>query len=398
MKTTYKLSLFLLALCVTSVTFWACNRTVKKDEVLGNMELKSAPADFVGIVGSTPTPDFVQTRIGNDLPQAFNGNLIDETSMQIRFTRSASVLANRDYIYITNTFSHEVTWFVTFKGQTSGATKTYTGTSQTIDKTSFTWDGRNEGRFFMDGETVEYTLSFLGSSIKYTGLLTISGIEGVGSLNYGLVKRTLPNGDILKYSLIDDFDGSGSKIQTSYSDAADGTGKAVFYVADNIQRSGFFSYYMKATDNNGNGYTGGASGEALTELNKLTNVTDPSKIYFNAYIYGFGRANTSVFFQAFENDFADPTINSFPTRDVTMNDMYYTIIEVNWTGWKLVSVPYTSFKPANNPASGGGGNRIQEPHKLCGFGIELDSYPTPGMTVEAAIDDVYLSEYGPFQP
>ncbi len=397
MKTTYKLSLFLLALCVTSVTFWACNRTVKKDEVLGNQELKSAPADFAGIVGSTPTPDFVQTRIGNDT-RAYNGDLIDETSTTIRFTRSASNLADRDYIYITNTFSHEVTWFVTFKGQTTGATKTYTGTSKTLDKTNFTWDGRNEGRFFMDGETVEYTISFLGSSIKYSGLLTINSIGGVGALNYNEVKRTLPNGDILRFRAIDDFDDKGNKIQTSYSDAADGTGKAVFYISDKIQRSGYFSYYMKATDNNGNGYTGGASGEALTELNDQVKVTDPSKLYFNAYIYGYGRPNTSVFFQAFENDFADPDANSFPTRDVTKNDMYYTIIEINWTGWKLVSVPYTSFKPANNPASGGGGNRIQEPHKLCGFGIELDSYPTPGMTVEAAIDDVYFSEYGPFQP
>jgi hypothetical protein len=401
MKTTYKISFFLFALAITSVSFWACNRTVKNDEVLGNTLLKSAPADFAGVI----SPSNGIPLVWNPKPSAPQSLYHQQPITDPDFTANGARFGINppDRIYFTDVFSHEVTWFVEFTGAQSGAKKLFTGTSSYLDTTMVIWDGRAnnfEYRFFIRGEVVNYKLSFLGSSINYSGSFSINLPASAAStaplIKYNLATRLLPDGQILTYKRIDDFDATGQLIRTSYSDAADGAGAARFFLTDSKQVEGYFSYYMKATDNNGNGYCGGSSGELLTELQNYTALTDPSKIFFNVYVYGYGRPNSSLFLQAFENDFANPP--SFPLpRDNSKNDMYYTIIGVDWVGWRLVSIPYSSFKPANNPASGGGGNRIKEPHKLCGFGIELDSYPTPGLTVELAIDAIYMTENAPFQ-
>ncbi len=395
MKRSYKIGILLLALTVSLGTFWACKRTVENGEILGNPKLISAPGDFDGIINNGGLP---LTRLWSRAftPPVNQGAPIDKNH-NLRFAPSS--LEN---VFFYNEFSHVVTWYILLEGIQSGAQKSFTSTSNTLDSNNTFWNGSADGtRFFVKGEKVKYTLSFLGSSITYSDTLSIDG-GTQGAIRYNNRIKILPNGDTLKYKLIDDMEAEPTPIygiRTTYSDAADGNGKAAFFVNDKRQVGGFFSFYMKGTDNNGNSYCGGSSGEALTELHNFTVEQDPSKVYFNAYVYGFGRPNSSIFFQAFENDFADPSTFSYPLpRAVDKNDMWFSIIEVDWVGWKLVSVPYSSFMPANNPLSGGGGNRIKEPHKLCGFGLELESYPAPGATVELAVDDVYLTVNGPFQP
>jgi len=394
MKRSNRIIVVLLALVVSLGTFWACKRTMSNDEVLGNAQLMTAPAGFTGIVGAVGPVTRLWSRAS--IPPGNQGDVIDET-FKLNFAPSSY-----HNVFFENELSHEVTWYINLKGVNSGAEKKFTGTGKYIDSNQVFWDGSADGyRFFVKGETVHYTVSFLGTSISYTDSLTINN-SVQGAKKYTGSIKILGNGDTLRYKLIDDFDtqlpsASVPGCRTSYSDLADGSGKSSFYTTDRKQVGGYFSYYMIGTDNNGNGYMGGASGEALTEMHNFTTEKDPSKVFFNVYIYGYGRPNSALFLQAYENDFANPP--SFPLpRDKGQNDMWYSIVNVNWTGWKLVSIPYSSFKPANNPLSGGGGNRIKEPNKLCGFGIELESYPTPGLTIELAIDEIYLTENAPFQP
>lgn len=387
----------------------ACKRTLSKEDVIGNT-LVSAPDGFTGIVGTiAPT---VVTLYTNTLQP------VTATSPEVKFgdyfeynDGTGRRIYIGDRFFFNNKLSHSVTWYINYKGLSSGAVKSYSGTGNVIDTTVTYWDGSMNGsRFFMQGEQVGYTISFLGSSIKYTGLLKLD-ISG-GIRNYAKTdwdKKTakiLPNGDTLRYFLIDDMadggvlpGGSITGIRTSYADAADGVGAGKFFVTTKQQVDGHFSYYMIATDINQNTYCGGASGESLTEMYGATSESDASKVYVNAYVYGYGRPNTAISFQAFENDTwnlgdAIPAVRP----PANSNDMWYTIVQVDWLGWKLVSIPYSSFKSANNPNSGGGGNRIKEPHKIAGFGIELDSYPNGGSTVELALDAVYLTTNGPFQP
>jgi len=384
-----KISTFLLAVAILIGVFAACKRTFKDEEFMGT-QVRSAPADFSGIIGD-PGP----------VTKLWSG-ATNPTSQPLTTTPLISFGSNQRVEFI-NEFSHDVTWFLKIKGNTSGAIKEFTGTGKKIDSTIVYWDGAADGtRFFIANETVNYTLSFLGSSIVYSGSLGIATSLPNAPKRYRGFSKILPDGSLFRYTLVDNFDlgipAQVTGMRTSYSDAADGSGKAVFYVIDSKQVDGYFSYYMKGTDNNGNNYLGGASGELLEEMRGKIIESDPSKVYFNAYIYGYGRPNSAIFFQAFENDYFNPDDFTGPARDPKTSDMWYSIIEVNWTGWKLVSIPYSSLKPASNPLSGGGGNRIKEPRKLYGFGIELESYPNSGGTAELAIDHIIISENGVFKP
>lgn len=395
MKQFKRATLFLLALSFSLGIFWACKRTLKNDDVLGNPAMKSAPTDFAGINNAAG----IVTKYGsytNEL--GFPIDIVPGEEVQFAGSR---------YVYFDNSFSHEVSWFLTLTGSLSGAVKKFSGTGSKLTMNEFVWDGGSDGvPFFMRDDSVHYSLTFLGSTISYAGALHIQ--DRASAVPYSGSRYIYNiNGDTLQqYYFIDNFDGSPG-IQTSYSDAADGNGKAVFYVVDkqgvdDKSVDGHLSYYMKGTDNNGNNYCGGASGEALAELNGWSKETDPGKVFINAYVYGYAnRHGSSILFQLYENDFAENPVSgpsSYPVRDKTKNDMWYTIVQVNWVGWKLVSVPYSSFKPANDPMSGGNGNRIQEPHKLAGFGIELESYPTPGLTAEIGLDQVSLTTNKAFQP
>lgn len=391
MRRNYKIGILLLVLPLLWLGWSACKRTLKNDEVMGN-KLVSAPGDFTGIVGGVATPTY-----RNNIPQ---GPAVAGTH-KFQFGNWQGYKNYSDRFYFTNTLSHEVTWFIEFKGSMSHADKKYTGTSNSIDSLNMKWDGSADGnRFFMQGDTVYYTISFLGSAINYTGQFYISSTSPKGPIKYDGTFRALAPGDTVLYHLIDDMgDGGAAGIRTSYTDAADGNGAGQFFVSPALQVDGHFSYYMKATDNNSNTYCGGASGESLIEQYYATSESDPSKVYVNAYIYGYGRANTTLTFQSFENDSwnpGDPIPGVRPPA--ATNDMWYAMVQVDWLGWKLVSIPYSSFKSANNPASGGGGNRIREPQKMAGFGIELDSYPNGGSTVELSVDAIYLTTNGIFRP
>ncbi|MBC7487549.1 MAG: hypothetical protein H7282_12430 [Cytophagaceae bacterium] len=396
-----KISTFLLAVAILIGVFAACKRTFKDEEFMGTA-VRSAPADFSGIIIDTEPKTYLRKEAVIAPPAAPTTRtyeLVDENYPGgIEFgTAAASRVA------FVNEFSHDVTWFLKISGRTSGAIKEYTGTSKKIDSNIVYWDGAADGtRFFIFNEFADYTLSFLGSSISYNGLLKIANSAIKGPKKYPQFSKLLPDGSYYTYEQIDNFDlnisSTNTGLRTSYGDAADGAGKAVFFVTDTKQVDGYFSYYMKGTDNNGNNYLGGASGELLEELKGHIKESDPSKVYVNAYIYGYGRPNSALFFQAFENDFINPDDLSGPSRNAATSDMWFTIVEVNWVGWKLVSIPYSSFKPASNPLSGGGGNRIKEPKKIVGFGIELESYPNSGGTAELALDVVVISTNGVFKP
>ena len=395
MKALQKITLFLFALSLSLALFWACKRTVAKDEVLGSPTMKSAPSDFSGITNS---PGIL----------AYVGSYTNDLGFPVLLPSVKVSFGAKQYVYLNNAFSHEVSWFLTFRGEKSGAVKKYSGTGSQITIKELIWDGEAESKFFVKDENVNYNLTFLGSSISYTGTFQINDrSSSPKSYKSGIAKVNLNGDTICTYCEVDNFEASGG-IKTSYSDAGDGTSKAVFYVRDKQGISdksidGYLSYYMTGTDNNGNNYCGGSSGELLTEQQGWSKETDPTKVYINAYIYGYAnRKNSALFFQLFENDNATITPSGpgsiFPVRNNAKNDMWYTIVEVNWVGWKLVSIPYASLKAANNPLSGGGGNRIQEPHKLAGLGIELESYPTPGQTVEIGLDQVNLTTRAAFIP
>lgn len=381
------LSIFsLLALLIATVSMSSCKRSLKDEEFIGKEELVAAPGEFTGITD----------KLSFFLKRRSNGRLTEITDP------NANVLAfAQDDLFATSTFSHRVSWSLVFSGLTSGAKYTISGTSEILDSTNCRWTGRNQGlRFFVgNGEKVAVKLSFLNSDIQYTDTLVFRSGGAGGLLSYpGLNLYTLPSGDTVKcHMIVDNFDGSGFPITTSYSDAADGAKKAVFFETIDNQVDGQFSYYMKGTDVNNNTYLGGSSNESLIELFPQANqIKDgPEQVYLNAYIYGTGSSNTAILFQVYEADNATSAPSGI---DVATTDMWYQLVEVNWTGWKLVSLRYADFRPANNPLNGGSGNRIKEPNKIAGLAIELSSYPNPGFSPDLYLDLVSITTKGVFLP
>lgn len=370
------ISIALFCFCLATVfAACSCKRTLDDAEFQGK-EIVSAPADFTGTVAP-----FSATRKqdANYYP------LVDTNGTQDLYF--GQILQYQNYVIYAATLSHRVTWTITITGNLSGATKTITGTSQIIDNTNATWDGRSDGTyFFRHDESFKAVLSFLNSDITYTHYGKIKETD-LGPYNY-----TEHPVSVKKFILVDDFDAESNpyKTRTTYSDVNDGADKAKFIVSNKLRMNELFSMYMKGTDGNGNGYLGGFSNQDLVELANAVTTEDPDSVYINAYVYGYGRPNTALMFLLYESD-----TNTPPYKGIR-DDNYQYIQEITWTGWKLVSIKYSAFKASSNPAAGGSGNRIKEPKKLVGIGAELQCYPTPGLTVETNVDFFSITTGGPF--
>ena len=90
--------------------------------------------------------------------------------------------------------------------------------------------------------------------------------------------------------------------------------------------------------------------------------TNPENEYFNVLIYGDPDPKTNMtkaLFQFKEDE------NSDGTFDATKEDEYDYIIDVNWVGWRLVSVKYSSLVNLvdGNPVSPKG-NKLHNPDKI----------------------------------
>lgn len=77
------------------------------------------------------------------------------------------------------------------------------------------------------------------------------------------------------------------------------------------------------------------------------------------------------------------------------NDKWIYSININWTGWRFVTIKYSDFKKPTNDSNKGGGKL--EAFKLSGLAFELSSQPSAGQEVYCKIDYVTVTEGGPFK-
>lgn len=309
----------------------------------------------------------------------------------------------------TAAFSHEVSWFLTITGTQSGAVKRYSGLSSQITSTEAKWDGGSSNHiFFRKDENIVIELSFLGTDLKQTLNQKLTRTKRYE----GLVK----NG--VKYTVVDDFEeavanAGGEDIPTdrpfsgSYKDLQDSD--HVVGAVSHQKVQGNFSMLMTGRDVNSNTYISGSDQRELMKgllpKNPPSNAnstviteTDPSKVFFNMYIYGSGKPNTTVQIKTHEVDnMENINLNTY-AFDPVKDDGYLGDFPVTWTGWRLISVPYSAFKRANDPLNGGGGNGKHEPHKIAGLSLLVSSLPKEGSHVEAFIDFITITQGGPFEP
>ncbi|MFT6716218.1 MAG: hypothetical protein ACJA0Q_000852 [Saprospiraceae bacterium] len=330
----------------------------------------------------------------------------------------------------TAKFNERVSWVVDIKGSQSGAVKNFTGVGESI--TGVVWKGGSSNiNFFGKDEPVVAELSVLGLSTVYSLYDTIRGAKSYHSFfidTTGTINSVI-NG--VKHILIDNFDDEEmpnmySTISNAYApDGADSDIKYGFSTDQKVQ--GASSYFMSGTDDNNNGWSGGSNSETLLEFYLVDTVpallidsgVPAEDLYFNVFIYGTGLASTTVQLKVYEYDeetYEKDTMIVLDSRealrhalykgdglpsdivyDQSKNDGFIYDIQVNWLGWKLVSIPYSLFRPNNDPSAGGAGNRNKESWRICGMAFSLLSFPTTGQHTEVYIDYLTVTIGGPFQ-
>ncbi|MFM7024082.1 MAG: hypothetical protein ACKOXB_14010 [Flavobacteriales bacterium] len=307
------------------------------------------------------------------------------------------------------TFSTDVSWKIVIEGNLSKATKEIKGTGKTIDNTNSVWEGDATSiQFFMKNDTCT-------ASLYVTGIDTaISSVENIiikKMLSYHL--RTV---DGVRYLLVDDYDGNhmGTKGMEGLSGDGFDNGTPYYVTTTETRINGSNAFHMEGTDINNNGWLFSMNHKDLVEMVTTNDSTknilshDPDNFYVNIYIRGTGKPNSAVHLKMYEYDFAPTSkalmdslkaagfVYTVPLQ--AKNDGWIYIVNVNWEGWKLVSVPYSQFRVDNDLAKGGAGNHIKEPWKITAMAVSLLSDPAYGHEVEADVDFVILSEGGPFVP
>ena len=352
------------------------------------------------------------------------GPEIKTATSSFQFDESFTATSTSLHMLLTNTpvkfkanFNEEVSWTIRLEGQRSGAYWEKKGLSDVIAEEDAQWTGQSTSiNHFLIGEDVGATLSILGHDSVYS----VDSIEVVSINEFAQSPIEYRNG--VKHVLIDDFDNNFSFVNNMVEGLAPDQNDVdvSFRVSEEVVLSGTQSYYMRGRDINDNSWSGGINSATLLEMYKGQDSTDlpvdsgvnPDELFFNIFIYGTGKPNTTIQMKVYELDAkvgtASEDVNSvmdvyrFASNDdnvynQNVNDGYIFDIEVTWTGWKLVSVPYSDFRVSNSPTAGANGDRVKESFRIVGFGISLLSFPTSGQLTEAYIDRVTMTYGGRYQ-
>ncbi|MFM7024259.1 MAG: hypothetical protein ACKOXB_14905 [Flavobacteriales bacterium] len=302
----------------------------------------------------------------------------------------------------TAEFSEEVTWKITLKGLSSGATKSYNGFSKKLDASNNLWTGKHEGLyFFRSGEKVLASLTFLGSDILFTDtvdivyarswdipgkIVTALTLEKAayspeyqfydGPADYfPTYKVTNPfkGGVLSDMSTADNNrieallrDTEGDVIPTEIAGSIEGDKLYRLAGQDGIYTgTGYSDYFIGGT-----GLAKGPYG--------LDSVA--SNVYFNIYVYGLGDPNTKFVMNFGEDDNKNGAFDEGNQSEnyAVKEDEYTYGIPVTWTGWKLVSVKYSDLVLSADGAKAINGNKKLEPHKLKKLGFVLLSLSKGG--------------------
>lgn len=243
------------------------------------------------------------------------------------------------------TFSNKVKWTIKIKGLESGAVKTVSGTSKTLDASISTWDGTSDSVFFFStGEKCVAEITFFNSTLS--------------------LKDTFQIKNEKKYDgvLIDDFETYTADLvglDSSFKDASD-ENITIDFANKTTKVQGKNSLLLSGLDKNANYWISGVN----TLPNALTNrftTTKSSELYFNVSIYGTGDKLASLSIRLTEDD------DNSGTFEAANDDAFTYLIAVDWKGWKRLSIPYISFTDSDTSI----GNNIAEPSKLKEMSLAL---------------------------
>jgi len=264
-------------------------------------------------------------------------------------------------IYFTASFSKQVDWQVKIKGLNSGSVKIISGKSDAINQSNSTWDGSSTLLPFFIAEDCEVELTFEMHDDTSYSQLNIQGEKEYNEENTVLITD-------FENNFNPNFTGyfqSGFDMIGPYTHPLStvGAGEGGYY----LEQQGEVDWDWLI------GYIDYFSSRWFDNKDNLIN--DPSKLYFNIMIKGDSTISNSTNLpnSLFKLEFYEDE-NDDGDHNASSEDRYDYEFDVNWNGWRMISICYNDLLPSN----GNSGNGIKEPSKIFNVRTLLLADPASG--------------------
>jgi hypothetical protein len=267
------------------------------------------------------------------------------------FSANSTVNFSTDSVTFTAAFNEVTSWTITVTGQTSGATVSFSGKSNTINTV---WRGNPGSIVFFQVEQVTAELK-VPCRDAITITLNITGKPNFN--NYGY--------------LISDFDGHGHSQAFNFYKGAGYIGTFGVMNAPLVSPQGGNYYHVNGTTSPASWYYGEAGCAAAFSLTSL-GTTNADSVYFNVLINnnGVSTGTVNILLQAV--------------------DRYSSVVKLNGgAGWKLVSLKLSDFKPSTAGPS-------VNPKQITSVAFDLGPASNMGDPAEIDIDLVIFTKGHPF--
>lgn len=310
----------------------------------------------------------------------FEGPSIQELYSDFKLMQAFK--ANRDSVNFTQgetvqfsaTFNKVVDWTIHIVGKKSHGVKRISGVSKQIDATNGVWDGSvsNFPMFMQEDCSVMLTINQVADTFRLN-----EKIIGTKPLN-GFMVADFETG--LKPGWVR-FAQTGANMDFQIkTDTLAPQGGKYFNMAGTVN----WDWLIGLID-----YPASAYGSIKT----FPLLSNADAVYFNCLIYGVPNTNpTLVLFQFKEDENGDGVINA------NTDDQYDFQVNVDWVGWKLVSVKYKDVQTlVNGVPSTPKGNGIHNPDKIGKISMLHLANPNDGFA-SSKIDLLMFTENSALQP
>lgn len=232
-----------------------------------------------------------------------------------------SILDTVDFEQSTATFSakfnQRASWTITITGDSSGAIKTYSGTGESIDENSLSWDG-----------TFDYKTKLkLFQNETVTASLKIIGLEESPSTQVRIANPIKP------FVVLNGFNAPEEYANPIFFTSPDVPDIFIISQVNSLDESpegkGYINLIGEDIAPSGEYFLGNFGTNNGVVYDKKQILADGSQeLYLNFFLKGDGINGTSKLEVQFEE---------------TFGDIFSTEVSTKHDGWKFVSIPYSNF-------------------------------------------------------
>jgi hypothetical protein len=259
-------------------------------------------------------------------------------------------------IYFTASFSKQVDWKVKIEGLISGSVKIIFGKSNAINQSNSTWDGSSTQLPFFIAEDCEVELTFEMHDDTIYNQLNIQSPKLYNDESTVLI-TDFENGFNPNFT---GFFQAGCTKALTIGAAGQGTKfLQQFGTCDWDWLIGYIDYY------------------STFWYDQQELVNDPSQVYFNIMINGDSTISqvSNVPNSLFKLEFYEDE-NGDGYYDANTEDRYDYEFDVDWNGWRMVSLCYNDVEKLVLATSGG--NAVRNPSKISNVRTLLLANPESG--------------------